>query len=180
MKLIDLTNQKYNKLTVLERVYPEDKSKKHTYWKCKCDCGNYTITSSNHLKTGHTKSCGCSHNNKGKNNPSYKHGKRNTRLFRIWASMKNRCLNKNNPKYKNYGGRGIKICDEWLIDFMSFYKWSIENGYKDDLTLDRRNVNFDYCPENCRWLTLQQQNWNKQNTIKEHIPRDILCILENT
>ena len=125
MKFIDLINEQFGDLIVLYRVYPSNLTKKHTYWKCKCKCGNEIITSSNHLRTGHTKSCGCLHNKiRGKKNPSYKHGKRKTRLYTIWSGMKNRCLNKNATKYKNYGGRGIKIYDKWLDKengFMNFY-----------------------------------------------------------
>lgn len=178
----ELKGRKFGKLTVIERAVPKKPNKKHTFWKCKCECGNEIITSSNHLLTGHTRSCGCSHKElTGEKNPSYKHGKRNSRLYTIWAGMKSRCLNKENNKYKNYGGRGIKLCDEWTDKengFINFYNWAINNGYNEKLTLDRRNVNGDYCPENCRWLTLQEQNWNKINTIKDNIPNNIVKILE--
>lgn len=167
MRYIDLTNERFGKLKVLNRVYPKNLTKKHTYWKCRCECGKEIVTSSNHLRTGHTQSCGCLHYKKGKDNPAYKHGKRNTRLFRIWSSMKNRCNNPNNPKYKNYGGRGIRVCDKWLDKengFINFYNWAIANGYKDELTIDRIDVNKNYEPFNCRWSTLQEQNFNKTTT----------------
>lgn len=98
----------------------------------------------------------------GEVNGHYKHGKRNTRLFRIWSNMKSRCYNSNFPDYKNYGMRGISICDEWINDFMSFHTWAIDNGYKENLTIDRIDVNGDYCPKNCRWVTLYQQSINKR------------------
>lgn len=168
MKLIDLSNQTFGKLIVLYRVYPNKVSNKHTYWKCRCECGKEIVTSSNHLRTGHTQSCGCMHNaKKGKNNPSYKHGKKHTRLYRIWSGMKGRCLNKNNKKYKNYGARGIKVCNDWLDKqngFINFYNWAINNGYKGDLTIDRFDVNGNYEPNNCRWATIKEQNMNKTTT----------------
>ena len=168
MKLIDLTNQTFGRLTVLYRVYPNNLTKKHTYWKCRCECGKETITSSNHLKTGHTQSCGCLHDEKmGDKNPAYKHGMRDTRLYRIWSGMKERCLNENCHKFKNYGARGIKICNEWLDKengFINFYDWAINNGYEEDLTIDRFDVNKNYEPNNCRWLSKKEQNLNKTTT----------------
>ena len=176
----NLTGKTFGQLTVIERVYPDNLSKKHTYWKCKCRCGNETTVTSNHLMTGHTRSCGCSHNKlKGENSVLYRHGKRNTRLYRIWSGMKSRCLNKNNVKYKNYGARGIKVCDEWKNDFMAFYNWAISNGYRNNLSIDRINNDDNYEPDNCRWITLQAQNWNTTRT-KNHPPKTILKELKNT
>ena len=96
----------------------------------------------------------------GDHNPNYKHGLRKHRLYRIWSNMKNRCYNPNTRSYERYGGRGITVCDEWKNDFMSFYNWSIANGYRDDLTLDRSNNDGNYTPENCRWATQKQQHNN--------------------
>ena len=94
-----------------------------------------------------------------------KHGMRYSRIYRIYENMKQRCYNPNNEKYKNYGGRGIKICDEWLNDFMSFYTWGMENGYADNLSIDRIDVNGDYCPENCRFANEKVQSRNRQNNV---------------
>jgi len=94
---------------------------------------------------------------------NFKHGKSKTRLFSIWAGMKSRCSNTKQGSYDNYGGRGIKVCDDWLI-FGKFEIWAKESGYKDNLTLDRIDVNRDYCPENCRWATKLEQTINKRNT----------------
>lgn len=94
-----------------------------------------------------------------------KHGKWNTRLYGIYSGMKSRCRNANNPRYKNYGGKGIKVCDEWLNDFNAFYNWATTNGYKDDLSIERIDINKDYEPSNCCWIPLSQQSKNKSNNI---------------
>jgi hypothetical protein len=94
------------------------------------------------------------------NHNHLKHGMCKTRIYFIWKTMRQRCLNPNNRKYKNYGGRGIKICDAWG-EFLPFYEWAIANGYREDLTIDRINVNGNYCPQNCKWSTIKQQERNK-------------------
>ena len=93
--------------------------------------------------------------------PKTTHMKSDTRLYRIWTDMKSRCTNPNRPKYRRYGGRGITICPEWQNDFQAFYDWAIENGYRDDLSIDRKDNDGDYCPENCRWITMAEQASNK-------------------
>jgi hypothetical protein len=92
-----------------------------------------------------------------------KHGKANTRLFGLWRGILTRCNNPNRSDYKYYGGRGITVCDEWLHDFQAFYDWAMANGYEEHLTIDRIDVNGNYCPENCRWVTMQKQSENKSN-----------------
>lgn len=156
-KFIDLSKKRYGKLVVLERA---ENRGKHTMWKCKCDCGNYTITGSNELTTGITKSCGCLKFERRNST----HNLSKTRLYRIWSKMKDRCLRENNPAYKWYGGRGIEVCDEWLNDFVNFYNWSIKNGYVDGLSIDRIDVNGNYEPSNCKWIPLKEQALNTRTT----------------
>lgn len=94
----------------------------------------------------------------------YRHGLRYTRVYRIWLNMKNRCNNTKTWAYRFYGGRGIKVCQEWNDDPNSFYRWAMDNGYSDELTLDRIDVNLGYCPKNCRWVNRKVQGVNKKST----------------
>ncbi len=151
---IDLTGQRFGKLTVLEFV-PNDKQ--HSYWKCKCDCGNITIVQSNSLKKSRTISCGC---NKG--NSSHKMS--GTRLYMIWKDMKKRCCNPKHKDFPNYGGRKISICLAWINNFIEFRDWAMANGYDDTLTIDRIDVNGNYEPNNCRWVDKKTQVRNRRNT----------------
>lgn len=157
-KLIDLTGKKFGRLTVIERT--ENNHRGNVMWKCICECGNEKIVSRNCLNQGITKSCGCLLK-EARHSNTRKHGKTKTRLYRIWAKMKERC---NNPKTKSfvyYGGRGITICEEWLNDFQAFYDWSMANGYSDNLSIDRIDVNGNYEPGNCRWADTKTQANNK-------------------
>lgn len=103
---------------------------------------------------------------RGIQNHRYIDGRKNTRLYSIYRNMLSRCYNKNTSHYLRYGGRGIKVCDEWLSDFKNFYNWSINNGYSNDLTIDRRNNDLDYCPDNCRWVSIKTQC---RNTSRNHM-----------
>lgn len=163
----DLTGKKFNKLLVVE-YYGVTGRRRHK-WKCLCECGNYSIVDATHLKEGHTKSCGCElqkiKDNIGKIN--YKNGLSQTRIGRIYCNMINRCKNKKIPIYKYYGKIGIKVCDEWLPKnngFVNFCNWAFANGYSEDLTLDRIDVNGNYEPSNCRWVDIYVQANNKRDT----------------
>lgn len=137
-------------------------------WICKCDCGNVTKPiRSGDLRFGKVQSCGCLHKRQ-LSDMVKKHGLKHTRLYSIWQNMKNRCRNANVPCYATYGGRGISVCDEWKDNFQAFYDWAMESGYSDDLTIDRIDVNGNYCPENCRWMTQKDQSNNlRKNVIVE-------------
>lgn len=107
-----------------------------------------------------------------------KHNMKRTKIYRVWCSMKERCDNKNNKSYKNYGAKGIKVCEEWSNDFLKFYYWAINNGYKEGLTIDRINFNKNYEPQNCRWVTTKQQNRNySKNRFMEYNGKKY-CIVE--
>lgn len=133
-------------------------------WHCKCECGNERIVTGIHLTSGHTTSCGCK---KAEVSGSRfrTHGMKHTRLYRIWEGMKSRCTIKTVPSFKHYGGRGIKICDDWLNSFESFHDWAISNGYTDDLSIDRIDVNGNYEPSNCRWVSMKKQSYNKRTSV---------------
>lgn len=134
-------------------------------WLCRCDCGNKVVIRSNSLRMGATKSCGCLNREKPSNN--IKHHMSGTKLYYVWKEIKSRCLRENDDKYKYYGGRGIKVCKEWLDDFMNFYNWAMSNGYREGLTIERKNVDGDYCPVNCEWIPFEKQSFNKTNTIRD-------------
>lgn len=157
-KFIDLTGQRFGRLTVVSLVGRHADGRQFL-WKCVCDCGNEHYVGGGVLKMGRCKSCGCLRRDVSKIKAT-KHGMSNSRIYRIWSGMRRRCNDKNDKDFKNYGGRGIKVCDEWNNDSGKFIKWALENGYKDTLTLDRINVNDGYKPSNCRWATAKEQGNN--------------------
>ena len=167
-----------------------DHSKNHKcYWRCRFDCGNEIIVRRDQLTTGKTKSCGCLCNETRHQN--MKHGGQkpiyadirecHPRLWRIWRGMKNRCYYSKHVAFKNYGGRGIKICDEWRKSFRSFAKWALSNGYNDTLSIDRIDVDGNYSPNNCRWATAKEQSSNTrkrkaatEGQVRPQLPEEIL------
>lgn len=171
IKGIDLTGEKFGRLTVIKNV-GVDKKSRLKLWLCECECGNMKITKTSYLTSGDTTSCGCYRKecelkNLGEFWGKLKtHGLHNARIYRIWADMKERCNNKNNKAFKHYGNRGIKVCEEWQKNFMYFYIWAIHNGYEDTLTIDRIDVNKGYEPDNCRWVNWKEQANNKRTTRK--------------
>lgn len=166
-RLMDLTGQRFGRLTVIERVKREKGEQGSALWRCKCDCGNETISTSQALRNGRAKSCGC-YAKEVRKQLSTKHGGHKERLYGVWQDMKRRCESSYCASYKNYGGRGISVCDEWRDDYKAFRAWAFANGYNESETrgkceLDRIDVNGNYCPENCRWTTHAEQCRNKRN-----------------
>ncbi len=181
----DLTGQRFGRLTVLEFV-PNDKH--HSYWKCKCECGNTSIICISSLISGDTKSCGCLGDEQRKKNgketgalngkKNIAHNKSHRRIHNEWLGIKKRCLNKNYLQYNLYGGRGITICDEWRNDFQAFYDWAMSNGYKENLTIERIDVNGNYEPSNCQWVDNKRQARNKRNNVIVSFQGEQICLAE--
>lgn len=163
-KLIDITGQQFGRLTVIKR---EGCRGKAPLWECRCKCGNTHYVTGGNLKNGGTQSCGCIHkeiaeiSRKKKNTEKYK---TRTRLYATYNTMMQRCYNEKTKSYNAYGGRGIKICDGWRNNFQTFYEWAIKHGYEKGLELDRKDNNGDYKPNNCHYITKQENAWNRRNS----------------
>lgn len=155
----NLIGEKFGRLEVISEAGSSKQGRR--LWKCKCTCGNVTILNTNVLTSGTTKSCGC-FRGEAVRDRMRTHGMSHSRLFSIWSAMKQRCYNKNFHQYKHYGGRGVTICDKWLNNFKAFYDWAMANGYAEDLTIDRKDNDKGYSPDNCRWITNKEQQNNKR------------------
>ena len=167
-KCVDLTGKRFERLLVVDIDY-ERKTRK-TYWICKCDCGNTKSVRSDSLQCGAIASCGCLKKEQDEGNlDRTSHGLSKTRLYTEWQAMKGRCYNKKNECYAEWGGRGIRVCEEWKDDYNAFHSWALNNGYAENLTLDRKDNNGDYSPHNCRWATNKEQSNNRSsNVLVEH------------
>lgn len=166
----DLISRQFCRLTVIEQVGVKESpcGTKRKLWRCRCDCGNEVITTTNNLKNGNTKSCGCLRN-EIINNRNTVHGGSHDRLYGIWKNMKRRCNSEKDSHYQRYGGRGIKVCNEWSNSYQSFKEWAYENGYDEnadfqECTLDRIDNDGDYEPSNCRFVgKIDQMNNTSTN-----------------
>lgn len=152
----DIAGQRFGMLTALFPVRQHECGA--YYWRCKCDCGNENEALVSHLRSGNITKCNSNEHRKGVN---IKHGLKNHPLYSVWAGMKRRCYNENSPNYPLYGGRGISVCDRWRNSVKNFYDDMID-GYSKGLHLDRIDVNGNYEPINCRWVTPIQNNNNKR------------------
>lgn len=156
----DRVGERHGRLTVIKYVGGSK-------WQCACDCGNTVIVSTSNLTSGNSTSCGCfKRENSRKLNTT--HGSSKTRLYGIWKGINKRCYGKNEPAYANYGGRGIRVCEEWRNDYESFRDWALDSGYDEDApygtcTIDRIDVDGDYEPSNCRWVSLSVQARNTRH-----------------
>lgn len=173
--------QKFNKFTVIKEV----ERKKHgrlsrRMFKCKCQCGVVKLVGLSELRSGNTKSCGCLNRSLyGKNLNKKTHGLAKHPLYKRWVGMKNRCLCPTSPHFSSYGGRGITVCKKWENSFVEFYKWATANGFRKDLQLDRINVNGNYSPRNCRWVTRTVNVRNRRNTVFISIGRGNVITLKH-
>lgn len=156
-KLIDLTGRRFGRLVVMERE--QHRKSKGIAWVCMCDCGKKTIVTSDKLKNGHTKSCGCLWLETIKQS-NRKHGQTETKLYRVWRGIISRTCNPSSTNYANYGGRGITICEEWRKSFETFCEWAVQNGYAEGLSIDRIDNDMGYYPQNCRFITMKEQSKN--------------------
>ena len=164
----DLSGIRFGRWTALRRV----ESDRHgVFYLCSCDCGKTGIINAADLKRGKSTSCGCLRDEKTKarlpaQNSIHKrtHGASDSRLYSIWLGMKKRCNYPKTNGYANYGGRGIQVCGEWMQSFEIFQTWALSHGYREDLTIDRINVDGNYCPDNCRWATRSEQEHNKRRS----------------
>lgn len=161
-------NQKFNNMTITGKT---KRIGKRLYYQMKCDCGNEKYIRSDAVKKTH--SCGCERRNKV-NLPTNEYEK----LYNVWSNMIKRCYNENCDRYYTYGARGIQVCNEWKNNFQSFAKWAVNNGWKCNLSIERKDHDGNYCPENCTFITMAEQAKNKTNNVNITYNGETKCIAE--
>lgn len=159
---IDITGQKYGRLTVISLSHSDKRGER--FWLCKCECGKEITASGYKLRSGNTKSCGCLQKEMRDAGLHKTHGMTNSKLYYTWENMKHRCQDPKNAMYKHYGGRGIKVCSEWADSFQDFKEWALTHRYREGLSIERIDVNGNYEPENCKWITLKEQYLNRTDS----------------
>jgi hypothetical protein len=163
-KINVILGEKFNRLTVIQDLGQRQigSSGLYQFVQVECECGIKKEMLYTDVRSGHNKSCGCYNLEQIKERMTV-HGHSDTRLYRIWKDMRRRCNNPKRKNYPDYGGRGIRVCEDWN-DFINFYNWSMEHGYTNHLTIERIDVNGNYEPSNCEWIIRQKQNGNTRKT----------------
>ena len=177
----NLTGEKFGRLTVIgvsRKV--ESGNRERYYWRCKCDCGNEKEVRTDCLTSGLVKSCGCLKKDQDKINLTkyHKHKLSHTKLWDTYYGMKSRCYDKTDKRYSDYGGRGIEICPEWLENFENFVSWSLENGFDDNLQIDRIDNDSGYSPQNCRWISIKENCRNRRSNVMIEYQGKMITLIE--
>lgn len=176
-KIIDLSGKRFGKLIVRNLI---GRKNNHTVFLCICDCGKLTEVLSNNLRRNHTTSCGCASDEHKRNFVAngITHGLINHPLYESWIGMRNRCYYEKHNRFRYYGGKGIKVCDEWKDDFQAFYDWAIQNGWQCGLSPDRIKNELNYCPGNIKFSTEQQQSRNRTSNVSLTIDGETKILIE--